>query len=547
MKKVNWLVAAGCVAVLVMLASVASAAYQHAGDADKDAKFFRDVYPGRVGTKLHNCTLCHSGGVDTSGKKPVTMGSCQWCHFKYGYNQKGDIKATLNAYGMDYLAKGRTPAALKAIEAMDSDKDGFSNIVEIQAIRYPGDQTDDPSKVVAPYRVFSKAQLQAMPQHPQFMLMNTTKSGDYYAEYSGVVMQDLLKKAGMTASAAKITVYAPDGFAQGHPLDDTSSNAGSSYAPFVNGTYPAATYYIDPEANTAVTSYGWCDYTSPGNAGRKHGDPITVPGGLRLILALTADGKDLVPGVLDSTNKLKSGTEGPFRVIAPQKFVGPPDQASTAAKQDVKWPYDANADHNAGFCSKSSTIIKVEPLPAGTTDIDVLEAGWGYIDQGKIIIYGALEQLTLVSPAEGAKNVPWRNVPLIWNRMTDPADPAAAITYTVEYMKENPSLGHWTRISSAPVAATTPAYAGAGIVALLGTIGMLALGGARRDRRLLSIVVILAIVGVTIAACGGDNSPGSRASQTVTLEPSTQYYWRVTADGPSSHNVSAVASFTTEP
>ena len=315
----------------------------------------------------------------------------------------------------------------------------------------------------------------------------------------------------------------------------------------LNGAYPSATYYYDAEANVAVTSYGWCDYTSPGTAGRKHGDPITVKDGLRLILALQAEGKDLVPGVLDSTNKLKSGTEGPFRVIAPQKFVGPPDQASTATKQDVKWPYDANADHNAGFSSKSATIIKVEPLPAGTTDIDVLEAGWSYIDQGKIVIYGALDQLTLVFPADGAKNVPWKGLSMIWNRVTDPADPAAQITYTVEYTKENPGLGHWTRIAAADAVAK-PLYAGAGVVVLLGALGMMALGGSRRNRRLLGIVVILAIMGVTIASCGsGDNNPGSRASQTVTLQANTQYYWRVTADGPSSHNVSAVSSFTTEP
>ena len=546
MRKFNWFVVAGCLVVLVMPASVASAAYQHAGDADKDAKYFRDIYPDKVGTKLDNCTLCHSGGVDTSGKKPVTMGSCQWCHFKYGYNQSGDITATLNAYGKDYLANGRTPAALQAIEALDSDQDGFSNIAEIRAMRYPGDQTDDPAKVVAPYRVFSKAQLRAMPQHPQFLLMNTTKSGDYYAEYSGVIMEDLLKKAGVTANATKLTVYAPDGFAQGHPLEDAASNAGSSYAPFVNGTYPAATYYYDGEANTAVTAYGWCDYTSPGNAGRKHGDPITVANSLRLILALQADGKDLVPGVLDSTNRLKSGTEGPFRVIAPQKFVGPPDQASTASRQDVKWPYDSTADHNAGFCSKSATIIKVEPLPAGTTDIDVLEAGWSYIDQGKIVIYGALDQLTLVSPADGAKNVPWKSVPLIWNRVTDPADPAAPITYAVEYTKENPNLGHWTRISTASATAK-PLYAGAGMVVLFGALGMMALGGSRRSRRLLGVVIVLAMVGATIASCGGDNDPGARASQTATLEANTRYYWRVTADGPSSHNVSAVSSFTTQP
>jgi hypothetical protein len=32
----------------------------------------------------------------------------------------------------------------------------------------------------------------------------------------------------------------------------------------------------------------------------------------------------------------------------------------------------------------------VEPLPEGTTDIDILEAGWNYVDQGKIIVYGAI-------------------------------------------------------------------------------------------------------------------------------------------------------------
>jgi hypothetical protein len=544
MRKLNWFVTAVCVVLLFAPASVASAAYQHAGDADKDAKYFRDMYPGKVGTKLDNCALCHGGGVDTSGSKPVTMGSCQWCHFKFGYNKSGNITATLNSYGKDYLANGRNVTALKAIELLDSDKDGFSNIIEITATRYPGDQTDDPTKVVAPFCIFNKTQLQAMQQHPQFILMNTTKSGDYYAEYSGVVMQDLLKKAGINANATKITVYAPDGFSQGHPLEDSISNTGTSYAPFVNGTYPAATYYYDSEANVTLTSYGWCDFTSPGNTGRKNGDPITVAGGLRLILALQADGKDLVPGVLDSSNKLKSGTEGPFRVITPQKVVGPPDQASTANKQDVKWPYNAAADHNAGFSSKSATIIKVEPLPAGTTDINVLEAGWGYIDQGKIVVYGALEQLTLVYPADGAKNVPLKGLSMIWNRVTDPADPAARITYTVEYTKENPSLGHWTRIAAAM---ERPFYAVAGMAVILSTLGMMALGGPRRSRRLLGIVVILAIVGVTIASCSGGNDAGSTASQTVAFEANTQYYWRVTADGPSSHNVSAVSSFTTEP
>lgn len=112
---------------------------------------------------------------------------------------------------------------------------------------------------------------------------------------------------------------------------------------------------------------------------------------MRFILALRAEGKDLIPGYLDSTNKLASGTEGPFRTITPQKVVGPPDQTSTKSNPQIIWPYDASMDHNAGFSSKSATIIKVEPLPEGTTDIDVLEAGWNYVDSGKIVVYGDID------------------------------------------------------------------------------------------------------------------------------------------------------------
>lgn len=377
----------GVFIVLAAMASIATAAYQHAGDAEKDAKVFLNVYPNKAGTKLDNCALCHGGGVYTSGGKSTTMGSCQYCHAVTSYGKApGQFAATLNSYGRDYLENGRKESALTAIETLDSDGDGYSNIAEISAVRYPGDKNDDPTKVTAPYRIFDKAQLEAMPQHSQFMLMNTTKSGDYYAEYSGVVMEDLLKAAGVRADATKVTVYAPDGYSISHPVADDPSNAGASYAPYVNGTYPQAAYYYDVVADKAKG--GWCDYSSPGNTGRGGGEPIVVDGGLHLILALRADGKDLVPGYLDSTNRLANGTEGPFRTVAPQKFVGPPDQPSNKSNASLIWPYNADFDHNAGFSSKSATIIKVEPLPEGTTDIDILEAGWNYVDSGKIVVYG---------------------------------------------------------------------------------------------------------------------------------------------------------------
>ena len=482
-----------------IIAGIASAAYHHAGDADKDPSYFLNVYPDKAGTKLDNCATCHTGGMEISGTKTTTYGSCQWCHYKYGYDGKGDIDATLNQYGRDYRDSGRNEAALGSIQFLDSDGDGYSNIDEISAVRYPGDANDDPTKVVAPFRIYTKEQLQAMPQHSQFMLMNTTKSGDYYTEYSGVVMEYLLKKAGISPTATKITAYAPDGFAQGHPMDDSAENIGSSYAPFVKGAYPAATYFHVEEADKAINpDYGWCDYTSPGNAGRLNAAPIFVRHGLRLLLALRADGKDLLPGYLDKT-KLASGTEGPFRVVAPQKIVGPPDQASSAARQDVIWPYDSNSDHNAGFSSKCTTIVKVDPLPAGTTDINVMEAGWTYIDQGKIVLYGALEGPRPILPFDGATGVPWE--PTFFKWIKSPGiDKEAVISYKLEYT-DDPYLKNWKAV----------------------------------------------IIEKETKKHGKFHTCMVKEGTSIALEPNTKYWWRVTdVDENGGSTVSPLRSFTTK-
>jgi len=104
-------------------------------------------------------------------------------------------------------------------ENNDADNDGYSNVEEIAALRYPGNPEDDPTKVIAPYRVVSLEPLESMEVQTQFMLMNTHKSGDFYAQYSGVPMADLLDNTGMLESATGITIYVPDGWAQYHPLE----------------------------------------------------------------------------------------------------------------------------------------------------------------------------------------------------------------------------------------------------------------------------------------------------------------------------------------
>lgn len=63
--------------------------------------------------------------------------SCTLCHGKGGGSQ-------LNSYGEDFQRFGMTQAAFSTIEKRDSDKDGASNLEEIQAKSNPGDLPSNP-------------------------------------------------------------------------------------------------------------------------------------------------------------------------------------------------------------------------------------------------------------------------------------------------------------------------------------------------------------------------------------------------------------------
>jgi hypothetical protein len=414
---------------IFFVALVCYAAYNHQGDIDSN--IFRTAYPNTVGTKLDSCTTCHSGGSYVSRGKTITLGSCQWCHYVTNYgvdSSEATLLKTLNSYGLDYKNNGRNAAALQAISNLDSDNDGFTNQAEINALTYPGDKNDDPTKVAAPSRVISLKELEDMPLHKQFMLMNASKSDDNYTKYSGVALENLVK-AVMLDLATDITVFSPDGFATKHPLNPSAD--ASSYHVF--GIYPQGTFYYNDRADIAKypvdtvndPTYlyaGWCNYSSPsaavcggagpgrhhkghahycGLAGHRHDhcacreneSAIFNPEGLKMLLAFKRDGGYLTPGALNLQNKLDG--EGPFRVVPPQKNPGPPDQRSTASNATDPtvwvWPYKSDADHNAGFSSRTVTMIKVEPLPAGTTDINTLEAGWPYVDEQKIVVYGSID------------------------------------------------------------------------------------------------------------------------------------------------------------
>ncbi len=103
------------IAVVVALFVIAAVAFA----LPNDLAVFKTAYNPKEGTPLAGaaCLTCHA-------KMPPTK--------------------DLNPYGKDFLGKGRNAGALKAIESLDSDKDGFSNIAEITAGTLPGDPASKP-------------------------------------------------------------------------------------------------------------------------------------------------------------------------------------------------------------------------------------------------------------------------------------------------------------------------------------------------------------------------------------------------------------------
>lgn len=72
----------------------------------------------------------------------IAKAKCIVCHL----DAKPKAKGKLNSYGTMLKGKKVDAASLKAIERKDSDKDKFSNIVEIKAGTLPGDAKSKPAK-----------------------------------------------------------------------------------------------------------------------------------------------------------------------------------------------------------------------------------------------------------------------------------------------------------------------------------------------------------------------------------------------------------------
>ncbi len=364
---------------------VSSQAYRgHENDGDIHA--FVNVYPDTVGTRLDDCQTCHRGGeIESDSGKVSSLNPCLYCHL-IPYPDASLISGvplayadTLNPYGIDYKAFGRSQDALRAIAADDSDGDSFANDAEIEALRYPGDANSMPGQPTVPLITYEWADLTALDYHEQFLLLNSHKQEfDNYATYGGVKVKALLEDAcADLANATSVTFIAPDGYM----IDIDIA--------LVTGAFPAGLFYADLDPGSfADAGQGFVEYPEEMPSGLSDG--ATIPGEQWLLVGYKRDGVDLATAYLDPVSG-NLEEEGAYRNIVPQQVPGSPDRGSSYSPSDYDdgSDYDEAKDHNAGSCVRGIVALRVNPMPAGYEEFDWKNGGFSLIEKRQLIVYGA--------------------------------------------------------------------------------------------------------------------------------------------------------------
>jgi len=363
-----------------------SRSYQgHATDADINA--FVRTYQHTVGTRLDDCQTCHRGATVLDEEQgEVRANPCDFCHYVIHpptdwTGLPEDFAETLNAYGAAYAAAGRNEAAVQAIAGADSDGDGYTNAQEIQDLRYPGDAGSYPGLPLCPVLTVTMAELRAMPSHSQFGLANTNKQQfDYYANYTGVKIKDLLEAKGIDlAGATSVDVLAPDGFAHSFTVAQ------------ITEPFPAHRFFSGFGAADLGVDCGFVEYPAETHD-YAYGDLIA--GEQWHILAYEREGVALEASYLDPSSGRIEG-EGPYRNIIPpgatDDALNQPDRGKnwdTSSCTLHEWDYLAAKDHNAGSMVKGAVILRINPMPTGCEEFDIINGGWAMVDAEEILIYG---------------------------------------------------------------------------------------------------------------------------------------------------------------
>jgi hypothetical protein len=150
---------------------------------------------------------------------------------------------------------------------------------------------------------------------------------------------------------------------------------------------------------------------------------------------------------------------------------------------------------------------------------------------------------TLISPANGAIGISHAATLFAWNESLDP-DAGNTVSYRLEYTND-PSLSQWEEAGEVP--ADTSARLPFALAALAGTVAFVRPG----SRRMLLMLLVAAALVSPLSSCGGSDGTieeNQVMNLTATLEPNTEYWWKVTAvDSNGKENTSEVMQFKTRP
>ena len=332
---------------------------------------FTTLYPATVSSRLNSCVLCH---LSASGG------------------------GSRNAYGEAFRSAGHS---FTAVENLDSDGDGHTNIQEINALTFPGDATSRPasSDTTAPtVTAFS------LPASAATLTVSVTS----FTASDNVAVTGYLLTQSATKPAAGVA-----GWTAAPPASYTFASAGSKtvYAWAKDG---AGNVSAARSANTTITLPSGSDVTAP--TVTAFAVPSTSSSLTVTINLLSASDNIGVTGYLltESSAAPAANTSG-WTPSPPARYVF----ASAGSKVLYAWAKDAAGNISAG--RSATTIITLAPtadttrpkvtsfaLPSvsGATTIALLT----FSASDNVAVTGYFMAESSTAPAAGAAG--WSPVPI---------------------------------------------------------------------------------------------------------------------------------------
>jgi hypothetical protein len=372
------------VVFVIAIGTISYSAYRgHADDSDIDAVL--SAYPNLKGTAIDSCATCHKSGKVAEAQETRQENHCGYCHSTH-VRKNISAKETLNRYGADYLAMGRGIKAVRAIATRDSDGDGFSNEAEFLKGTDPGEAQSNPSAAIAPNKIYASSELRKLsPVVSETVFINTShnKQGDFYNEYRGNKLYELLQAVGMSSSTESVDFISLDGFEGTFTLKELEKE------------WPQGKPVLGLDKKT-LGPCGWVNYNVHSL------DEKGVLPSVRVMLAFEENGRKIESGRLDPATGRIIGT-GPLRLVVPQFMVSPPDlpkyaEQSCQERIPKQYRFNEDYDHNGGRSSFSIIAVRINPLPKGTRNFDWQKIRDELISGEKIVFFGALKSSSAKRP-----------------------------------------------------------------------------------------------------------------------------------------------------